>query len=127
MSTLAKYWPTIRQVTYGLLAALLAIAAAAGWITDAQSEQWLQHAVTGLGAIGFIVAGLYVDRAPKVNGVPADGPPRIDIQVGAGGSGGNGGWPGGGSGGSFGAPVVPVPPVSPLEQVIAEARRQLGR
>lgn len=62
MSSIAKYWPTIRQVVYGILAAGLAIAASAGWITDAQSEQWLAHLVTALGAVGFIVAGLFVDR-----------------------------------------------------------------
>lgn len=64
MSKLAQYWPTIRQVIYGILAAGLAVAAAAGWITSEQSDQWLAHAVTALGALGFIVAGLYVPKAP---------------------------------------------------------------
>lgn len=62
MSNLAKHWPVVRQVAYGLLAAALAVAAAAGWITQDNADQWLAHAVTALGAIGFIVAGLYVDR-----------------------------------------------------------------
>lgn len=81
MSKLAQYWPTIRQVTYGILAAGLAVAAAAGWITSEQSDQWLAHAVTALGALGFIVAGLYVpkapDSAPKTEPV---GPSPLEIQ-----------------------------------------------
>lgn len=128
MNAIAKHWPTIRQVIYGILAAALAVAAGAGWITDTQSEQWLNHAVTLLGALGFIVAGLYVDRSPKVIGDGTDTPVEYSVQVGSGDAGGDGGWPGGGVGGAtFGTPVVPVPPVSPLEQVIAEARRHLGR
>lgn len=71
MSKLAQYWPTIRQVIYGILAAGLAVAAAAGWITSEQSDQWLAHAVTALGALGFIVAGLYVPKAPDA--APKDG------------------------------------------------------
>lgn len=62
MSNLAKYWPTIRQVAYGLLAAALAVAAGAGWITQDNADQWLAQAVTFLGAIGFVVAGLFVDK-----------------------------------------------------------------
>lgn len=62
MSNLAKYWPTIRQVAYGLLAAALALAAGAGWITQDNADQWLAQAVTLLGAIGFVVAGLFVDK-----------------------------------------------------------------
>lgn len=62
MSNLAKYWPTIRQVAYGVLAAALALAAGAGWITQDNADQWLAQAVTLLGAIGFVVAGLFVDK-----------------------------------------------------------------
>ena len=62
MSGFAKYWPTIRQVVYGILAAALALAAGAGWITQDNADQWLAQAVTLLGAVGFVVAGLFVDK-----------------------------------------------------------------
>lgn len=84
MSKLAQYWPTIRQVIYGILAAGLAVAAAAGWITSEQSDQWLAHAVTALGALGFIVAGLYVpkapDSAPKTEPVEYTPTPNMGIR-----------------------------------------------
>lgn len=124
MSNLAKYWPTIRQVAYGLLAAALAVAAAKGWITDTQSEQWLNHAVTLLGAIGFVVAGLFVDRTSPAQEAKIEQAVQAGIEstktVGAG---GDGGWPSGSGGGAvFRIPDVP----SMLEQVRAEAERRLN-
>ena len=142
MSKLAQYWPTIRQVVYGVLAAGLAVAAAAGWITSEQSDQWLAHAVTALGALGFIVAGLYVPKAPA-------SAPKPDPN---GGAGGDGGWPTTngewtvtvGSGGVGGTPPLPsIPDVvaqaqrtvqdvatqaqSTVDQARAELERRLGR
>lgn len=134
MSSLAKYWPTIRQVAYGLLAAALAVAAGAGWITDEQSTQWLNHAVTLLGAIGFVVAGLFVDRTSAAQESKIEEAVRSGLeqttQTSTGGAGGDAGWlPGGGGGGVFRLPDVRVPyPDVPsmLERVRAEAERRLN-
>ena len=100
MNIVAKHWATIRQVAYGLLAAALAVAAAKGWITDTQSEQWLNHAVTLLGALGFVVAGLYVDRSPKGTDIL----PEVVL----------------------GPVKEPRRELSPLEQVLAEAENRLN-
>lgn len=62
MISIGKYWPTIRQIVYGLLAAALAVAAGAGWITQDDADLWLTQSVTVLGALGFVVAGLFVDK-----------------------------------------------------------------
>lgn len=62
MKKIGSNWPAIRQVVYSVLTALLGIAVAAQWISEDQSVQWLSIATQILGAVGFVVAALFVDR-----------------------------------------------------------------
>lgn len=62
MKNLGKNWPAIRQVAYSVLAALLALGVALNVITEDQSTQWLSIATSILGALGLLVANLFVDR-----------------------------------------------------------------
>ncbi|MGX6513243.1 hypothetical protein [Rhodococcus sp. SJ-2] len=118
MSNLAKYWPTIRQVVYGLLAAALALAAGAGWITQDDADQWLAQAVTLLGAIGFVVAGLFVDKTSPAQEQKIENAVRVGVEQAA--------W--------AASPAVDAVieragqhAQSELERVRAEAERLLGR
>lgn len=62
MKNVGKNWPAIRQVAYSVLAALLALGVALNVITEDQSTQWLSIATSILGAVGLLVANLFVDR-----------------------------------------------------------------
>lgn len=132
MSKFAQYWPTVRQVLYGLAVVGLAVGGALGYFTEAESAVWLERVGTWLGAVGLIIAGLYVKHG-TAEAVEVSPPRRVDVVVGAGGSGGNGGWPGsaGGGGGvtTFPIPPLPIPPQvqSTVEQARAEIERRLGR
>lgn len=62
MKNVGKNWPAIRQVAYSVLAALLALGVALNVITEDQSTQWLSIVTSILGAVGLLVANLFVDR-----------------------------------------------------------------
>lgn len=60
--TLAKNWPAIRQIAYGIGAIALGGSWLAGWITSDQLDAGLDQIEQLLGAAALLMAGLYVDR-----------------------------------------------------------------
>ncbi|MDG3012449.1 hypothetical protein G4X40_20115 [Rhodococcus sp. D2-41] len=73
MNTLIAKWPAIRQATYGVLSAVLAVAGGFGLVTADQTDQLLAATASILGAASLIVAGLHVDRGPKPAPLSEDG------------------------------------------------------
>lgn len=62
MKNIAKNYPAIRQVIYGLLTVLGAIAVGAGLITESESAEYLGYATLVLTTLGNLLAGFFVDR-----------------------------------------------------------------
>lgn len=62
MKNIAKNYPAIRQVIYGLLVVLGAIAVGAGLITESESAEYLGYATLVLTTLGNLLASLFVDR-----------------------------------------------------------------
>ncbi|WP_395705259.1 hypothetical protein [Rhodococcus ruber] len=79
---LAKNWPAIRQITYSLAAAALAVAAMLGYLTDSEVAAWLETLGKWLGFAGLLVAGLYVKRgapAPEPDPEPEQEISALDV------------------------------------------------
>lgn len=62
MKNIAKNYPAIRQVIYGILTVLGAIAVGAGLITESESAEYLGYATLVLTTLGNFLAGFFVDR-----------------------------------------------------------------
>lgn len=79
---LANNWPAIRQISYSLAAAALAVAAMLGYLTDAEVALWLERFGQLLGFAWLIIAGLYVKRgapAPEPDPEPEQEIPALDV------------------------------------------------
>lgn len=73
---LAKNWPAVRQIAYGLGAVVLGGSSIAGWITADEAAAWTDQIEQLLGAAALLMAGLYVDRSK-----PAEPETVTDFQV----------------------------------------------
>ncbi|MFF0816646.1 hypothetical protein ACFYVR_16065 [Rhodococcus sp. NPDC003318] len=62
MKNFAKNYPAIRQVIYGILTLVGAIAVGAGLITESQSAQYLGYGALALTTLGNVLASFFVDR-----------------------------------------------------------------
>lgn len=98
MSVIARNWPTIRQIAYGIGAVVLGGSALAGWITADQAAAWTDQLSEILGAAALLVAGLYVKRPAADLGDGTNVPVQYSVQYSA----------------------------SDLDDVIADARRRLS-
>jgi hypothetical protein len=70
MSKLAANYPKLRAGIYTILAGVLGVAAVFGLVTQDQVDQALAYGVSGLGALGFILA-LFNTPTGKTVDVPA--------------------------------------------------------
>ncbi|WP_052227133.1 hypothetical protein [Rhodococcus sp. Chr-9] len=80
MSSIATLWPTIRQVTYSTITALLAISVSAQWITDGQAQQWLTIGSSVLAGVGLVVSTLFVDRTSKAQEAKIENAVQVGIE-----------------------------------------------
>lgn len=76
---IATAWPSLRQVIYTVLAAILGLLVLAGWVTADQQTGILTQVGALLGAIGFIMAAFYTPGGPKVIGDKTDTPVEYNV------------------------------------------------
>ncbi|ROZ49394.1 hypothetical protein EEB13_05580 [Rhodococcus sp. WS3] len=76
---IANLWPSLRQVIYTVLAAILGLLVMFGWVSADQQLGILTQAGTLLGAIGFIMAAFYTPGGPKVIGDNTDTPVEYNV------------------------------------------------
>lgn len=80
---IASVWPSLRQVIYTVLAAVLGVLTLVGWVTADQQTGILAQATTLLGAVGFIMAAFYTPGGPKIIGDKTDVPVEYTVNTSA--------------------------------------------
>lgn len=78
---IASVWPSLRQVIYTVLAAVLGVLTLVGWVTADQQTGILAQATTLLGAVGFIMAAFYTPGGPKIIGDKTDVPVEYNVNT----------------------------------------------
>lgn len=81
IAKIAALWPSLRQVIYTVLAAVLLVLTMFNVVTAEQQTNILAQATTTLGALGFILAAFYTPGGPKVIGDKTDTPVEYHVNT----------------------------------------------